>query len=148
MGNRRHFYLAADEHLNEAREAGAEVALLLIDLDRFKDINNTLGHQAGDVLLHEVAQRLRRILPAACVLARLGGDEFVTLLPTTDRPTSAVHSAERFLCALDEPIYVDGLAIRVRASIGIAASHQADDDRATLLRHADVAMYQAKAKGS
>jgi diguanylate cyclase (GGDEF)-like protein len=147
LGNRRHFYLAAEEHLQTAHATGAPLALALIDLDRFKEINDTFGHHAGDLLLRELGQRLRSALPEAHVLARLGGDEFVALLDAGERGTAVQRAAERFLAALDEPFALDEVFVHLHASVGIALSSPDAPDRATLLRYADIAMYRAKATG-
>jgi diguanylate cyclase (GGDEF)-like protein len=131
--------------ITTARRHGGNVGLLLIDLDRFKDINDTLGHHQGDALLRAVATRLASVLRASDSVARLGGDEFAVLLPdlrVSDRAAATV--AQKLLDALRQPFMVDELALEVDASIGIAVStdHQADVD--TLLQRADVAMYVAK----
>jgi diguanylate cyclase (GGDEF)-like protein len=147
LSNRRHFYLACDLHLQAARERGHSIALLLIDLDRFKELNDSFGHHVGDHLLREVAGRLRAALPNAEVLARLGGDEFVVLLPAGDHPGDAVQAANAFLAALEAPFMLDGLQVYLGASVGIAVGSDRFETRATLLRQADVAMYRAKASG-
>jgi diguanylate cyclase (GGDEF)-like protein len=128
-----------------ARRHGGSVGLLLIDLDRFKDINDTLGHHQGDALLRAVATRLASVLRASDSVARLGGDEFAVLLPDlVGSDEAATTVAKKLLEALRQPFMVDELALEVDASIGIAASsdHEADVD--TLLQRADVAMYVAK----
>jgi len=147
LGNRRHFYLASEAQLHAARAEGRPLALLLIDLDRFKEINDTLGHHVGDDLLRQLTRRLEHALPDASVLARLGGDEFVALLPAALGAREAVRAAESFLAVLDRPFALDGLLAHVRASVGIALCPDHGDDRSTLLRHADMAMYSAKANG-
>ncbi|HVQ90043.1 MAG TPA: bifunctional diguanylate cyclase/phosphodiesterase [Mycobacteriales bacterium] len=133
-----------EQAIADAGRAGAgPVALLLIDLDRFKEVNDTLGHHAGDVLLQEVAARLRRAVRAGDTVARLGGDEFSVLLPG-GVPVDALAVAHRVLALVREPIQIDGLPVEVSASIGMAA-HPADSaDAAELLQHADIAMYAAK----
>ena len=95
-------------------------AVLLVDLDGFKEINDTYGHHAGDAVLGAVADRLRRCVPASATAARLGGDEFAVLLPGADEPTARLL-ADRFTALLAEPVLVDGVALRAGASIGIAA---------------------------
>ncbi len=131
-----------------ADEAGgalraAPVALLLLDLDRFKEVNDTLGHQYGDELLRQVGARLRQTLRASDTVARLGGDEFAALLPGADE-ASAVSATRAVLAALAAPIMVEGQTLDVGASVGIALSPAHGHDATTLLRRADVAMYAAK----
>jgi diguanylate cyclase (GGDEF)-like protein len=127
-----------------AKRYGGIVGLLLIDLDRFKDINDTLGHHQGDALLRSVAERLASVLREADSVARLGGDEFAVLLPQLPEPDAAMSVAQKLLEALRQPFVLDELVLEVDASIGVAVSadHEADVD--TLLQRADVAMYVAK----
>ena len=129
-----------------ARDAGG-LALLLFDLDRFKEVNDTLGHQAGDLLLQEVAARVRGAVRASDTVARLGGDEFAVLLPGADA-TGAVAATHTLLAALATPIALDGQSLACAASIGIALAPTHGADVATVLRRADVAMYVAKRAGS
>jgi diguanylate cyclase (GGDEF)-like protein len=119
------------------------VALMLMDLDRFKDINDTLGHDAGDVLLKEVGRRLESTLRGSDTVARLGGDEFAILLPGADAQT-ATDAATRLLEVVKQPFLHSAHVIDVGASIGIALHPDHGEDAATLLRRADVAMYVAK----
>lgn len=147
LDNRRRFYEIADMHLPVEAGDNSLFAVVLVDLDRFKEINDTLGHQAGDRLLQEVAVRLRHALPQALSLARLGGDEYIALLRTTGS-ADALQQTQQFAAALEKPISVDGLAVYVRASIGVALSGAAANSRSALLRRADVAMYQAKERSS
>src|SRR5947209_273542 len=118
-------------------------ALLLLDLDRFKEVNDTFGHQSGDLLLREIGPRLRSVLREPDVLARLGGDEFALLLPMT-HATAGVAVAQRLLDALGEPFVLDGHAVQIGGSIGIAAYPKDGSTPSDLMRHADVAMYAAK----
>jgi diguanylate cyclase (GGDEF)-like protein len=118
-------------------------ALLLLDLDRFKDVNDTLGHHHGDLLLIEVAERLRRGLRHVDTVARLGGDEFAALLPDTG-VEGAVSVAGKLRTALQEPLTLEGIALDLDASIGITIYPDHGNDAAELLQHADVAMYGAK----
>lgn len=129
--------------LHIARRDDTPLALLLLDLDRFKEINDTFGHDYGDVLLQRVAERLRGTLRASDAVARLGGDEFAILLPEDDAE-GAVSVACKITETLDRPFLVDGHLLHVEGSIGIALYPQHGADAATLLRHADVAMYAAK----
>ena len=121
-------------------------ALLFIDLDRFKDVNDALGHHAGDLLLREVAARLRLLVRDSDLVARLGGDEFAVLLLGRDSDR-AQNVAERVVAALERPFSLDGQSVVVSASVGIAFAG-GDADGGTLLRHADVAMYAAKRRGN
>ncbi|MEU4219293.1 sensor domain-containing diguanylate cyclase [Actinoplanes sp. NPDC026623] len=124
-----------------AAQVDAGVALLHVDLDGFKPINDTYGHHTGDVVLVRVAERLRAVLPADAVPARLGGDEFAVLLPGAGGP-AAEQVADRFRAALTRPIEVDGHLLRVAASIGVVAGAGVDPD--ALMREADEAMYRVK----
>ncbi|MCC7151806.1 MAG: EAL domain-containing protein [Rubrivivax sp.] len=148
LANRRHFYETADAHLRQQRTSRLlqETAIMLVDLDRFKEINDTLGHHTGDVLLQQIAARMRATLPAALVLARLGGDEFAALLVGRVGADHVNMQAQRFLVSLDEPFELDGLTLHIHASIGIAMC-QDGEDRPALLRQADIAMYRSKTRG-
>jgi len=147
LGNRRHVMVQLGERLRATRAGAARFGVLLVDVDRFKEINDSLGHHVGDELLRQLARRLRRALGEDAVLARLGGDEFVALVPAPGGTPDAVAAAEGFLALLDEPFALDGLLAHVRASVGVALAPDHGDDRSVLLRHADVAMYRAKAGG-
>jgi diguanylate cyclase (GGDEF)-like protein len=118
------------------------VAVALIDLDDFKEVNDTLGHEIGDLLLVGVAQRLEGCVRTGDTVARLGGDEFVVVLDDAD-PAAADLAAERMMNALRQPVYADGHELPIRASIGIADGRTGDEP-SVLLRHADIAMYAAK----
>ncbi|WP_236239831.1 bifunctional diguanylate cyclase/phosphodiesterase [Streptomyces sp. CC228A] len=129
----------------EAAEAdGVRTALVLIDLDRFRSVNDTLGHLAGDRLLLQIAERLRLALPRGAEAARLGGDEFAVLLPTADSPTSAQRVARLLAAELSSPLDLDGLTLVLEASAGVAVFPDHALDAEGLLQRADVAMYQAK----
>ncbi len=119
------------------------VSLLLLDLDRFKEVNDTLGHHAGDRLLQEISARFRNSVRASDTVARLGGDEFAVLLPGASAESAAV-AAGKLLAALDRPVMLDGHELAVGASVGIAACPDHGLDADTLLRRADIAMYAAK----
>jgi len=140
-----HDRLAHTLHLVE--RGASSLALLLLDLDRFKVINDTLGHQAGDALLRQVAARMRDAVRSSDTVARLGGDEFALLLPGADRD-GAVQAAQTLRAALVAPVTVEGQTVHVGASIGIAVTPAHGQEVAVLLRHADVAMYVAKRAGS
>jgi len=125
----------------------SSLALLLLDLDRFKEVNDTLGHQAGDALLRQVAACMRDAVRSSDTVARLGGDEFALLLPGADRD-GAVQAAQTLRAALVAPVTLEGQTVHVGASIGIAVTPAHGQEAAVLLRHADVAMYVAKRAGS
>ncbi|MEU1407164.1 bifunctional diguanylate cyclase/phosphodiesterase [Streptomyces sp. NPDC005728] len=130
--------------LDDAERIGARAALMLIDLDRFRSVNDTLGHLAGDRLLLQIADRLRVALPRGAEAARLGGDEFAVLLPVADSTTSATRVARGLVAALSSPLDLDGLTLVLEASAGVAVFPDHALDAEGLLRRADVAMYQAK----
>jgi diguanylate cyclase (GGDEF)-like protein len=130
--------------LDDAERIDARAALMLIDLDRFRSVNDTLGHLAGDRLLLQIADRLRLALPRGAEVARLGGDEFAVLLPVADSTTSATRIARGLVAALSSPLDLDGLTLVLEASAGVAVFPDHALDAEGLLRRADVAMYQAK----
>ena len=132
------------QRVADALAAGAPFAVLLVDLDHFKEVNDTLGHKTGDGLLVEVAARLRVVLGDESTVARLGGDEFAVLIPVQTGAVEARGLADRVCRALDEPFDVDGFALAVGASVGIALYPEDGDAPDALLRCADVAMYVAK----
>jgi diguanylate cyclase len=142
LPNRRGFYARADLLLR-APDHGLSPALLLLDLDSFKDVNDSLGHAAGDELLRVVAARLNANLRDEDLLVRLGGDEFAVLLPDAD-DDGATKAASRLLAAVAAPVPLEGLRVQVTGSIGIANSPAHGRDVGTLLRNADIAMYRAK----
>lgn len=130
--------------LEHAESIGARSALVLIDLDRFRSVNDTLGHLAGDRLLLQIADRLKLALPRGAEAARLGGDEFAVLLPTCDSTTSAQRVARHLVAELSSQLDLDGLTLVLEASAGVAVYPEHALDAEGLLRRADVAMYQAK----
>jgi diguanylate cyclase (GGDEF)-like protein len=144
MPNRQWLLERARSALDEAERNGERVALLLIDLDKFRSVNDTLGHMAGDRLLIQIADRLRLALPRGAEAARLGGDEFAVLLPTCDAPTRAARIARALVADLSSPLNLDGLTLVLEASAGVAVFPDHAVDAEGLLRRADVAMYQAK----
>jgi diguanylate cyclase (GGDEF)-like protein/PAS domain S-box-containing protein len=148
LANRALFHDRADHALARALRSGGKIALLLIDLDRFKVINDSLGHHAGDEVLVAVAKRLLTSSRASDTVARLGGDEFVVLLEESITVDDAITVAKRILAILGEPLLCQGYEVATGASIGIAfssgSSPTSTDD---LLRDADAAMYHAKGRG-
>ena len=143
LPNRTMFHTSAEQALSDLKQSGHPGAVLCIDLDRFKQINDTQGHEAGDTLLCEVAKRLTQCLRARDVIGRLSGDEFVLLL--AECPTQqAVQTAQRMLDAISLPLQINGQTNVPQASIGIAMFPDDGDGIDTLLRHADQAMTQAK----
>ena len=143
LPNRASFQRTLERSIGEAGPAEVRFALFLIDLDRFKEINDTLGHSYGDLVLQRISPRLRGALRPGDVLARLGGDEFGVLLPGADL-AEAARVGRRLLEAFDEPFSFEGRDFDVGASVGIAAFPDHGGDVGTLLRLADVAMYVAK----
>jgi diguanylate cyclase (GGDEF)-like protein len=145
LGNRT---LLAERSREVLAEPGRSSALLLLDLDDFKDVNDALGHHAGDELLVAVGHRLRSACRPADTVARLGGDEFAILLPDVPDAADALGSAERLLAALRQPVPVAGLGLEIGGSVGVAVAPDHGADLGTLLRRADVAMYAAKRDGA
>jgi diguanylate cyclase (GGDEF)-like protein len=134
--------------LRAARRPGHRYAILLLDLDGFKAVNDTLGHAAGDLLLIEVARRLTGLLRRSDTVARLGGDEFVILLDGITTPDGEQSVAENVRIAIRAPFHLDGKQVSVGVSIGVAVSWAGTADPDHLLREADAAMYRAKSRSS
>lgn len=146
LPNRNLLYTRLREALATQRD-GQAFALLLIDLDRFKEINDTLGHQAGDSLLKQLGPRLGEVVAEQqATVARLGGDEFAILLPRIRNVQQAVVSGHKILDAIRQPFELEGLDAEISASIGISSCPAQASDISTLMRYADVAMYHAKAE--
>ena len=133
--------------INAARRYERRLAVVFLDLDHFKQINDTLGHEAGDQLLKEVAARLKGCVRESDTVARLGGDEFVVLLPELENEQYAAVVAQKILTATARPFTVMGQEFRVTASIGISTYPRDGLDEQTLTKNADIAMYQAKSEG-
>jgi diguanylate cyclase (GGDEF)-like protein len=131
-----------------AERSNSSLAIMVLDLDRFKEINDTLGHHAGDVLLQEVALRLRETVRASDTVARIGGDEFGVLSPETTDVIAATSLAERMRRAIEAPLRLDGMSLDVESSIGIALYPIHGTTVDELLKHADFAMYEAKGRGT
>ncbi len=144
LPNRVLFRDRVEQALHGAKRQTGEVAVMFLDLDRFKEVNDTLGHESGDVLLREVGQRLAHSLRAGDTVARLGGDEFAVLATGLDDADDALLVARKLRQAVEWPFTLRGLTLEVEASIGIALFPEHGTDVDTLLRHADVAMYQCK----
>lgn len=147
LPNRPQFEERLREAVACANRHGRPFAVLFLDLDGFKVINDDLGHASGDVVLIEVARRLRRSLRASDTLARIHGDEFVVILPEMSEPHEAGSLAQKLLAVVSDPIAVAGTTVRVQASIGVALYPNDGANPRALLRAADTAMYQAKLKG-
>ena len=144
LGNRSLLQEQAGRTLAADVERGTQCALLIIDLDHFKEINDTLGHAAGDLLLSQVAQRIAAAVPQADAVCRLGGDEFAVLLSGVAQAEDADALAADLLRVLAEPAVFDGLRLSVEGSVGIACAPQDATTFDELLKRADVALYQAK----
>jgi diguanylate cyclase (GGDEF)-like protein len=144
LPNRAYFRKRVEQALRESKEAGSGCTVMLIDLDRFKEVNDTLGHQSGDLLLQELGARLRGLFRSSDIVARLGGDEFGVLSPGAVDVPSARALAERIRQGIEKPFVIDGLTLKVGASVGIALFPEHGEDVETLIRHADVAMYVSK----
>ncbi|OAB49605.1 diguanylate cyclase [Pseudomonas thivervalensis] len=147
LPNRSLFSKLLSQSISEARRYHRQLAVLFLDLDRFKQVNDTLGHDAGDQLLKEVAQRLKACLRASDTVARMGGDEFVILLPELSEDNDVTTTAQKILGAIARPFNLQGQEFRVTASVGISVFPQDGLDEQTLKKNADIAMYQAKQCG-
>jgi diguanylate cyclase (GGDEF)-like protein len=147
LPNRSMFSKVLNQSISEAHRYDRRLAVAFLDLDRFKQINDTLGHEAGDQLLKEVGARLKGCVRDSDTVARLGGDEFVVLLPELKDEKYAAIVAQKILAAAAKPFSLMGQEFRVTASIGISTYPQDGQDEQTLTKNADIAMYQAKAEG-
>ena len=144
LGNRRFLYGELERSITSARAADLRVPLLVVDLDRFKELNDTLGHQVGDRLLEQIGPRLAEALPEGSSLARLGGDEFAALLPLGTDAEEARTVALAVRESVTQPFELSALHVEVDASVGVAVFPDHGDSGESLLRRADIAMYQAK----
>ncbi|NNG23425.1 bifunctional diguanylate cyclase/phosphodiesterase [Telluria aromaticivorans] len=147
LPNRLLFHDRLQHAMVRAARADEQLAVLFIDLDRFKNVNDTLGHHVGDELLKQVAGALTKCLREGDTLARLGGDEFIVLLEDVKGAFGAVHVAGKLMTLFEQPFTVSGYELFVTASVGISLFPQDGVDLNMLIRNADVAMYQAKARG-
>jgi len=147
LANRSLFDDRAGIALANARRSGAKVALLFVDLDRLKNINDTLGHKVGDLLLQQVAERLKTCVRDQDTVSRFGGDEFLVLLNPLSESFSTELVAERILSAIAQEFVIDGKALNTRCSIGISIFPDHGQDVESLIKNADIAMYSAKERG-
>jgi len=147
LANRQRMRHSLDKTLQQQAGPYRPASLFLMDLDRFKAVNDTLGHQAGDALLKQVAQRLQRVVGDAGLVGRLGGDEFQVLLPGIDNRDTLATLARELIAALSQPYFIAGASVTIGCSIGIAIAPQHGEDAEELIRNADLALYAAKADG-
>ena len=147
LPNRTLFNQRLSHALARARRVEEPLAVLFIDLDRFKNVNDTLGHEAGDRVLKEVAQRLRGCLREVDTVSRLGGDEFVVLIEAATRPADVAEVAQKILAAVARPVALESQEFHLTASIGISTSPGDSDDLQGVMKNADIAMYRAKEQG-
>jgi diguanylate cyclase (GGDEF)-like protein len=148
LSNRKLLVRRTGEALAHADASGAKAGFLLLDLDRFKEVNDTLGHAVGDRLLRVIAHRLTHSVRPGDLVARLGGDEFAILLPSVREASAAREVAARLRAALSEPIRMEGMSFGIEASVGIALYPDDATGFELLMQHADVAMYLAKERRS
>ncbi len=147
LPNRNYFNERLPQAISLAKRQGRMICLLFIDLDRFKPINDKYGHSVGDLVLLQVAERLKKMLRVSDSVCRLGGDEFVILLESTKSVEGAKNVAQKTIELLNEPIEAEGHLCSIGASIGISIYPQDCHDAKTMLQNADIAMYEAKKKG-
>ncbi len=147
LPNRRLFLDRLNVSLSHARRDKHMLAVMFVDLDKFKQINDTLGHKIGDGLLVAVAERMKSCLREEDTLARLGGDEFTAILPVLTHPDDAINVAQKFLDCCAKPVNVDGQELHITSSIGIGIYPSDGEDADSLLHHADIAMYRTKEAG-
>jgi diguanylate cyclase (GGDEF)-like protein len=144
LGNRAMFEQAVEVALRSSRTTGTCTAVLVMDLNRFKDINDTLGHHTGDQMLRELAERITEVLPVGATATRLGGDEFGIVLPSIASGEAATRFGDLLLGALKAPFAIGGLHLGIGGAIGISLAPEHGTTSGTLLQHADIAMYAAK----
>lgn len=147
LPNRTHFAARLANLIEECRVTRRRFGIMSFDVDRFKDINDLFGHNAGDIVLTELALRLKRLLGSQDAAARLGGDEFTVISAGDNQPETVTRLAEDLTQAMEEEVEVDGRALRIGLSIGIAMFPEDGTDAATLLANADAALYRAKSEG-
>jgi len=147
LPNRGLFYENLKEIFDVSQKEGGELALLLLDLDGFKSVNDTHGHDAGDALLIQVASRLKTVVGDSGIPARLGGDEFVVILPNLKDKKYAVTIAQKILISIKKPFKMSTTTVFIDSSIGISFMEKTTTDPSALLKNADLAMYRAKKTG-
>ena len=147
LPNRLMFGQLLNHAIQSARRHQRQLAVFFIDLDRFKTINDSLGHEAGDQLLQEMAKRFKQSLRAVDIVGRLGGDEFIILIEEMDELSQIANVAHKILSTAIKPIVLLGEECRVTASIGISIYPKDGEDEQTLMKNADMAMYFAKEEG-
>ncbi len=148
LPNRAYIYRQLECTLTEAVREQDKVALMFIDLDGFKYINDTFGHSMGDQILKELATRLKRVVPSQGIIGRFGGDEFILLLPHLKSKEEAIANAETIIESFQEPFFIDGHELYLSVSIGISLFPDDGDDLETVIKHADISMYEAKNRGN
>jgi diguanylate cyclase (GGDEF)-like protein len=147
LPNRRLLSKHLSHAIRQGRRYSKQLGVLFIDLDRFKTINDTMGHQAGDMLLRDIGRRLRQCLHDSDILARFGGDEFAVLVEDVQEPAHLAAVAQKILSVISEPLIVHGQQFHVTASVGISTYPKDGKNEQTLMKHVDIAMYQAKEAG-
>lgn len=147
LPNRELFFDRCEHAIQRSRRDGSRLALLFLDLDRFKHVNDSLGHPVGDQLLKAVARRLSQLVRSEDTIARLGGDEFIVLLESVSADHHVAHIAQKVVDAMCRAFDVDGNRLHIGTSVGISLFPTDGKDATTLVKHADAAMYQAKAQG-
>ncbi|TKD52815.1 putative bifunctional diguanylate cyclase/phosphodiesterase [Sphingomonas baiyangensis] len=147
LANRQRMRLSLDQTLAQSRRSYRSISMLLLDLDRFKAVNDTLGHQVGDLLLQQVAQRLQRVVGESGLVGRLGGDEFQVMLPEESNRDRLGELARTIIAQLSQPYFLAGSSVTIGCSIGVAIAPEDGHDAETLVRSADLALYAAKADG-
>jgi len=147
LPNRRLFLDRLNMSISHARRDKHMLAVMFVDLDQFKQINDTRGHKVGDGLLMGVTERMKSCLRDGDTLARLAGDEFTVIIPILPHPDAATNVAEKFMACYAEPFTIDGHELRITASIGIGIYPNDGEDADSLLHRADIAMYQVKESG-
>jgi diguanylate cyclase (GGDEF)-like protein len=147
LANRQRMRLSLEQMLSPQQRTQGANSLLLLDLDRFKAVNDTLGHQVGDELLKQVAGRLQKTVGEAGMVGRLGGDEFKVIIPREGNRERLGTLADAIITALSRPYYIDGATIAIGCSIGVAIAPEHGDNPEALVRNADLALYAAKGDG-
>ncbi|KWT95111.1 sensor domain-containing diguanylate cyclase [Candidatus Magnetominusculus xianensis] len=147
LPNRFLFFDRMNQAIEQAKRYSHSIALLFLDLNRFKSVNDTLGHHAGDILLKETAKRLTNCVRHVDTVARMGGDEFNIILSKVHERSDVQSVAEKIIDTISVPFYIEGMECSIGVSIGISMYPMDSSETATLIQHADLAMYKAKATG-